>query len=42
MSKDIIRNLLDKKVELQQRINAIEADFSKGLHKILQNKPAKN
>tara|TARA_R110002124_G_scaffold270191_5_gene438505 strand:- start:14287 stop:14598 length:312 start_codon:yes stop_codon:yes gene_type:complete len=30
MSKDIIRNLLDKKVELQQRINAIEADFSKG------------
>ncbi|KXJ53044.1 MAG: hypothetical protein AXW17_07150 [Colwellia sp. Phe_37] len=30
MNKDIIRNLLDKKVELEQRISAIEADFSKG------------
>jgi len=30
MSKDILSNLLDKKVELEQRINAIEADFRKG------------
>lgn len=30
MNKDIIRYLLDKKVEIQQRMSAIEADFSKG------------
>lgn len=30
MSKAILSNLLDKKIELEQRINAIEADFRKG------------
>jgi len=30
MSEAIIRHLLDKKIELQQRISAIEADFRKG------------
>ena len=30
MNKAILNNLLEKKVELKQRINAIEADFKKG------------
>lgn len=30
MNKDVIKNLHDKKAELQQRINAIAADFKKG------------
>ncbi len=30
MNKAILNDLLEKKVELNQRINAIEADFKKG------------
>lgn len=30
MSKDILSNLFNKKLELQERIKAIEADFRKG------------
>jgi RNA polymerase-binding transcription factor DksA len=30
MNKAILNNLLEKKVELQRRVDAIEADFKKG------------
>lgn len=30
MNKEILNNLLEKRVELQRRVDAIEADFKKG------------